>query len=435
MKYEKSLFRAADWIGDDMERMNLGALLALCLLASIAPAVAADFTLEIFGNANMDDTIDEHDVKYVKDVIAGTSNETMLADANIDGIIDEADIEHITLMMNGSEDEIHLRDIKDRNVTIKKPLEHIVVLTASLGELIKVLGAENRIVAVCNDTSIQKKLLPDLSGLPNLGMSKTPDMELLIEFMPDIVFSNEYTDPDLINKLESAGITVVCLPCHGSLSSTRYALKDLGYVLGETDKADEFISWQNSYLDLVSERISALSEEDRPRVLYSWSLGEKIGTSGRECPTKGLIESAGGIDIAAEMLGEYIEVDPEWVIEHNPSIIVEEGLGYYTEASYEINDASKAKGLIESFANSTNFERMDAVRDERIYVLSSSLISSNECWIGLIYMAKLFHPKLFEDLDPFAINQEYLDKFLRVDFNLSEEGMLLYPVPDSWKTE
>ncbi len=418
-----------------MKITNAWTLLVLCILLVAMPAAAEDFRLDIFGNANMDDTIDEHDIKYVKDIIAGTSNETMLADANIDGNIDEADIGQITMIMNGSDNEIYLRDIKDRNVTIKKPVERIAVLTASIGELIKVLGAEDRIAAVCNDTSVQKKLLSDLSGLPNLGNSKTPDMELLIEFMPDIVFSNEYTDSDLIDKLESAGITVICLPCHGSLSSTRYALKDLGYILGETADADEFISWQDSYLDLVSERVGALSDGDKPRVLYCWSLGDKIGTSGRECPTKGLIESAGGIDIAAEMPGEYIEVDPEWVIEQDPSIIVKEGMGFYTEASYEINDTSKAKGLIDSFINSTNFERIDAVKEERIYVLSTSLISSNECWIGLIYMAKLLHPALLKDIDPLAINQEYLDKFLKVDFNLSEEGMLLYPVPDSWKIE
>lgn len=55
----------------------------------IMPAVAADYTLGIFGNANMDDTIDEDDISYVEGIIDGTSEETQLADANYDGTIDE----------------------------------------------------------------------------------------------------------------------------------------------------------------------------------------------------------------------------------------------------------------------------------------------------------------------------------------------------------
>ena len=58
--------------GEDMKRTSLELLLAVGLLASIAPSVAADFTLEIFGNANMDETIDDADIAYVEEVIRGT---------------------------------------------------------------------------------------------------------------------------------------------------------------------------------------------------------------------------------------------------------------------------------------------------------------------------------------------------------------------------
>ena len=56
-------------------------LLASSTLA-VMPANAADCTLGIFGNANMDDTIDEDDIAYVEGIIEGTNEETELADAN-----------------------------------------------------------------------------------------------------------------------------------------------------------------------------------------------------------------------------------------------------------------------------------------------------------------------------------------------------------------
>jgi iron complex transport system substrate-binding protein len=42
-------------------------------------------------------------------------------------------------------------------------------------------------------------------------------------------------------------------------------------------------------------------------------------------------------------------------------------------------------------------------------------------------MAKWFHPELFSDLDPKAIHQEYLARFLRLDYDLDEQGVFVYP--------
>ena len=53
------------------------------------------FTLDIFGNANLDDTIDEMDVAYVEGVIKGTNTATNLSDANFDGKVDLQDVNQI----------------------------------------------------------------------------------------------------------------------------------------------------------------------------------------------------------------------------------------------------------------------------------------------------------------------------------------------------
>ena len=68
------------------------AVLTLCVSLAFIPASAADFTLQIFGNANMDDTINELDIEYVQGIIDGSKDKTELADANYDGKIDEEDI-------------------------------------------------------------------------------------------------------------------------------------------------------------------------------------------------------------------------------------------------------------------------------------------------------------------------------------------------------
>ena len=66
-----------------MKRTALGVVFTvLCVSLAMMPAVASDFTLEIFGNANMDDIIDDMDIEYVQGIIDGTDDETELSDAN-----------------------------------------------------------------------------------------------------------------------------------------------------------------------------------------------------------------------------------------------------------------------------------------------------------------------------------------------------------------
>jgi iron complex transport system substrate-binding protein len=58
----------------------------ICMMLVAMPSSASDL-LEVFGNANMDNTINEKDVAYVEGVIKGKNAATNLSDANYDGKI------------------------------------------------------------------------------------------------------------------------------------------------------------------------------------------------------------------------------------------------------------------------------------------------------------------------------------------------------------
>jgi iron complex transport system substrate-binding protein len=42
-------------------------------------------------------------------------------------------------------------------------------------------------------------------------------------------------------------------------------------------------------------------------------------------------------------------------------------------------------------------------------------------------MAKWFYPELFKDLDPKAVHQEYMTRFQRLEYDLDEHGVFVYP--------
>ena len=72
------------------------------------------------------------------------------------------------------------------------------------------------------------------------------------------------------------------------------------------------------------------------------------------------------------------------------------------------------------------WENLAAVKSDKVYLTSSRFCSSTCRFIGTAYMAKIFNPKLFEDLDPQAIHQEYLDRFQGIDYNVYER-VFVYP--------
>lgn len=92
----------------------------------------------------------------------------------------------------------------------------------------------------------------------------------------------------------------------------------------------------------------------------------------------------------------------------------------------------------EQVTNRTELANIIAVREDNVHCMSYwILIGAGNNIIGTAYVAKLLHPDLFQDIDPVAIHQEYVDRFCRIDFNVEEKGAFLIPrmVAGRWRLE
>ena len=102
------------------------ALVAMLLLAlAMSPAAASDYTLDIFGNANEDETVNMQDVTYTELIILEYRDETELSDAKYDGKINMQDVTQIELIILGKEKELTLLDAESESVTIEKPVRMV----------------------------------------------------------------------------------------------------------------------------------------------------------------------------------------------------------------------------------------------------------------------------------------------------------------------
>jgi iron complex transport system substrate-binding protein len=192
--------------------------LQIALTASISTlGTGSDFTLGIFGNADMDDTIDEKDVAYVQGVIKGTNSATNLSDANYDGAIDEKDLTQIDLIIRGKDTKLTFKDLYGDVVTVNKPIKRIVSGHSTLFQVLRALGAGNEIVGIDEYTiEMGKEFLQDFAELPSVGGNSldSKDYETILALHPDVFLDNAWY-PNLVKDVQEKipGVQVIGLMC------------------------------------------------------------------------------------------------------------------------------------------------------------------------------------------------------------------------------
>jgi len=402
-------------------------LLMSCAPLAIIPAAAADYTLDIFGNANMDDTIDEDDIAYVEGIIKGTNERTELADANYDSEVDEDDITRIEQIIRGEEKQLTIIDTAGNIVTIDKPLERVAVLNWNTLEAMRSLKLEKeKIICVSKSTVGKEKFFPEFKDSPNAGSGWSPDTEKIIELDLDAVFlyaTHFKTSCDEVQeKLEDAFITVVRLDCFKPENYLE-EVSELGYIFDKEEEADDFSGFYEGCLNDIKERVEDNSKNKKPKVYFE-SFGEPYKICGEGTAPHQIVEAAGGKNIFGDISG-YKVVDSEEVMMRNPEVIVKQGYarGKY---GYNVDDVTWLRDIRDEIAGRPELANVSAVKDERGYVILKELTGGKH-FIAIAYMAKWFYPDLFEDLDPQAIHQKYLTEFQGLDYDLDEQGVFVYP--------
>jgi iron complex transport system substrate-binding protein len=393
---------------------------ALCALQAILPAGASNFALEIFGNANMDDAINEQDIRYVQGIINGTESRTKLADVNLDGKIDETDISQLRLIIDGKETEMTIVDCDGMNVTVHKPIKKIAVIADSTVEALRILNAKDRIVGI--DEKTRKDVptfLGDLMKLPSIGERTEPQVEKIIELHPDLVIlgPRQWHGYDLEKKLNGTGIDVARL----WLANSDVVLSEmfiLGYLLDEKDRAEDYREWHDGIIDGIEEKVSSIPEEKRPSVF--WDRPGKT-TCGGNSSYQRTLSVAGGRNVAFD-LAAYPEVDPEWVLLKDPDAV----LGLSFNGGYESNNQTPLVTRYNEITGAAGFDSLRAVKDGKVFITHYIIHVNPGYPIGAAYLAKWLHPDLFSDLDPEAIHQEYLDRFQGIEFDVKKQGAFVY---------
>jgi len=245
---------------------------------------------------------------------------------------------------------------------------------------------------------------------------------------PDIVLAfGTYKLTHLEEKLKGTGIEVFGFYFYEP-DILSEEINKLGYLLERENEAEKFNNFHEGIQNSIKNKTRNIPETQKPRI-YHESFQTNYQTGNKNTAYHWIIGIAGGVNIGADLPGgfpypDYQKVDPEWVVQQNPDIIIKgSGSPPYGYTGYEFDDSSWAKELRVKIMNRPELENVSAVRDGRVYIQDTSLCG----FLGIPYYAKLFHPDLFSDLDPQAIHREYLTEFQRLDYDPNEQGVFVYP--------
>lgn len=348
-----------------------------------------------------------------------------------------------------------LKTVKDgfgENVSLCMPIERIVSPWCTNNELLKVIGASDKIVAVDSGmTGVSTDLFPEFKDLPDCGSWVEPDFETILSLKSDLYIpwtqipsrlSVNTTGASLYGiqrkrflEEQLPGVSILCIDNNEYLGWENFLneTRMLGEVLDRQEKANEFVDFYTECMAPIIKGTKSLSENEKPRVWITslFSTGGKVTTQPRAYPMFEPVDLAGGDNIASELPGDGRQVDIEWIIKQNPEyIIIQIWAAGNKKSPYDSDyPLSIAEEQVEEILKMPQLAQVDAVKNKRVYVIQYSHFTKGPSRaIATAYLAKLLHPDLFVSLDPIKMHQEYVDRFLKINFNVTENrANFIYP--------
>lgn len=320
-----------------------------------------------------------------------------------------------------------ITDSAGREIELPSSLERVVVLNPPNAEVMRALGVADRVIGISGSLA-KPDYWPALAQKPVVAKHAhgEPDFEKIIELDPQIVLTygtHRAVDVTaMADTLAPAGIEVVGIDCY-KLDTLFADIEILGEMFGKEEAAAELIGFLQIIPQMAESKVKDLKPEERVTV-YAESHGGDYVAFGPGSEWHTMIETAGGSNIFADAAKPYTEVDPEVLIERNPQVILKDARRT-PKMGYGVTDTEPMQAYLDEFTARPGWSEIDAVRDGKVYVVSSALGAGPTKMITILYFAKVLYPERFADIDPDSVLAKYYEKFQGVEF----KGMFMYPEP------
>lgn len=335
---------------------------------------------------------------------------------------------------------IEITDVSGQTVTLKKPAERVVVQwSATGGAFLTMAALEGKDVAktiVGIDPYLQKtrtdmwnqfkKDIPELDKIPQIGSvnDKTFDTEKVISLNPDVIFiplnMKDQYESDYKPKLDAAGITTIYIDYHAEkLENHQKTIEVIGKALGKEERAKEIKTFYTDHLTKVLDRVKTINKTKPTVYIEAGNEGpEAFGLSYSDKIAWGALATRVGGDLITKDVVKSAEpVNPEFVLDKNPDVILITGSYWPKKASsmrlgYDTDEAHSQELLKAFTTERKGWDTLKAVTNKKVFSAHHGLPREVYDVAVFEYLAKTFYPEEFSDIDPENTLKEFYDKFL-----------------------
>ena len=386
-------------------RKKLLCVLVMVLLAStvslaITPA-AADIHYEIPGDVN------PHDDKLTKDELVSMILPYMLDEGTFT-LDDVGDAAHVYTNWDGEPKTV--MEVNDRVVTFYRPIERVASAFAIQTRVLIFLGACDRLVGITHPCmqSEEEYACGGLLKLPNVER-KNPEFtaSLRLDLLAGHIWGDPATYQEKVNTpCLYQGATSWRTSGESGRDGTINGIRFYGEVLDMQEETEEVISYINEQYDKVTDITSQIPDSEKPRACDVKGKGVVSGGRSDSCIP---YSDAGAISLRADLGVKEISV--EQLIKWNPDVlfIIKGGGG-------------RQSITIEQVLGDPQLQTVNAVKTGSVYYITGRAHCEvlQRVMTGAMYMAKIFYPDKFKDLDLEKEGNEIFKRFFGEDDLFSE---------------
>lgn len=264
----------------------------------------------------------------------------------------------------------------------KKPYIRIISLYSAHTENLVSLGAENQIIGISTSDDYPAEIVT------KPRFSYREDAEKFIAARPDLILVRpmiERSYPQLLDKLQQAGITVVSLQ-PTSVDEISGYWQALGDLTGRNKEAAEMITTFEENLAEMAATVQAIPMANRPKVYFE-SIHKKMKTFAPRGIAIFVLEQAGGINIA----GDARQVRKTNIAAYGKERILAKAdeIDIFLAQQGRMNPIT-----VEQIINEPGFQAIKAVREGKVYLVDEALVSRPGLRIveGVKQLHRLLYP-------------------------------------------
>jgi len=388
--------------------------------------------LQVYGNADNDDILDDNDVKFIEKIISANTdndkandidwkNKYPYADANFDGNVDSLDADWTKKMVKREKMTVYFVDGNGNTKSVKYPLDHVVAAgIADVYTSLLCMGATSKIVAVNSGYSSDPILYGDFAKLPVVGDSapvvsidkvselrKTTPVDAIITDTMGNMVSNE-------EQFVAAGIPVLRMAISDA-GKYPQAMLTTGYLLGLEKPTQKFVAFSDGIMKTINDKVGNLPDSKRTTCLAGFMT---TWISGKGHVDNTITVMAGAKNIAdwdiSQNSAHQVGSGNTWIFNYNPDVITNRAsVGY---GSTDVNALWSKYCLF--------FEQMDCYNKGKVYFINGSM----PVCVRLAYMAALYYPELFESDFGSKANQSFIDEYVSAlsgKYDVKKDGVFV----------